>query len=193
MFDNKRKIADLQWDASIKDTEFNLLKSELGLAEKKNKELREQVCKLEHDLATMEAVSSEDVNKIVDLEAEIKKMGEERDFYKDLAYKRKLLFDELQAAIMKLDGLHQPDFHVPCEQAPKDDPVDHPGHYTHGDVECIDAIKAACAGIVGFEGYCTGNAIKYLWRWSDKGGVQDLEKAEWYIKRLVDTLSTPVV
>lgn len=66
----------------------------------------------------------------------------------------------------------------------KNDPVNHPAHYTKGGVECIDAIKSAISDLVGIEAFCTGNAIKYLYRWKDKGGKQDLEKAKWYINRL---------
>ena len=64
------------------------------------------------------------------------------------------------------------------------DMVNHPPHYTQGGIECIDAIKAATEGLDGFEGNCTGNAIKYLWRWKHKNGVEDLKKAHWYIKKL---------
>lgn len=66
------------------------------------------------------------------------------------------------------------------------DMVNHPPHYTQGGVECIDAIKAATEGLNGFEGYCTGNAIKYLWRWKHKSGVEDLKKADWYIRKLAN-------
>lgn len=66
--------------------------------------------------------------------------------------------------------------------------VDHPAHYTQGGIECIEAIKAATAGLGGFEGFCTGNAIKYLWRWKQKNGAEDLEKACWYIIRLEEEL-----
>jgi|TARA_R110000803_G_scaffold74471_2_gene138501 hypothetical protein len=34
--------------------------------------------------------------------------------------------------------------------------------------------------------FCLGNAVKYIWRADlkhDDGGVEDLKKAEWYIKR----------
>ena len=65
---------------------------------------------------------------------------------------------------------------------PQADPVNHPPHYTAGDIECIDAIRAAL-GRDGFIAYCRGNAIKYLWRCEHKGGVEDMHKAEWYINR----------
>jgi hypothetical protein len=35
-------------------------------------------------------------------------------------------------------------------------------------------------------GYCEGNAIKYLTRWKDKGGVEDLKKAQHYIQKLIE-------
>lgn len=67
----------------------------------------------------------------------------------------------------------------------EDDPVNHPSHYTQGDIECIDAIEAACTGLSGDEGYCVGQVIKYIWRWKHKNGLQDLEKAKWYLERLI--------
>lgn len=66
------------------------------------------------------------------------------------------------------------------------DPVNHPSHYTQGGVECIDALKAATMGLKGIEAVCTANAIKYLWRWKQKNGAEDLRKAVWYIHRLID-------
>ena len=63
--------------------------------------------------------------------------------------------------------------------------VNHPAHYTAGTVECIEAITAATVGLEGIEAVCTANVIKYLWRWKMKGGVTDLEKARWYLDRLI--------
>lgn len=64
--------------------------------------------------------------------------------------------------------------------------IDHPEHYNLGGIECIDAISAATSQLVGEEAFCTGNAIKYLWRWKNKNGVEDLRKAVWYINRLIE-------
>ena len=36
-------------------------------------------------------------------------------------------------------------------------------------------------------GFCEGNIIKYILRFKEKGGVQDLEKAKHYIELLIDT------
>jgi hypothetical protein len=36
-------------------------------------------------------------------------------------------------------------------------------------------------------GFCEGNIIKYILRFKEKGGVQDLEKAKHYIELLIDS------
>lgn len=69
------------------------------------------------------------------------------------------------------------------------DNVNHPAHYTQGGIECIDALKAATAGLEGIEAVCTANAIKYLWRWKRKNGVEDIDKAIWYLGRLKKELN----
>lgn len=64
------------------------------------------------------------------------------------------------------------------------DNVSHPAHYTSGDIECIDAIKASL-GEEEFKGYLRGNIQKYIWRYKFKGGSEDLEKAHWYLHMLI--------
>ena len=64
-----------------------------------------------------------------------------------------------------------------------DDMVNHPPHYNQKGIECIDAIEAATAD--GSEYYLQGNIIKYIWRYRYKNGIQDLEKAKWYLNRLI--------
>lgn len=70
------------------------------------------------------------------------------------------------------------------------DPVNHPGHYTQGGIECIDAIEAAIgvhADPVG--AFLTGQVIKYSWRWPLKSKpIEDLKKARWYLERLIKYL-----
>lgn len=66
------------------------------------------------------------------------------------------------------------------------DPVNHPSHYTQGNIECIDAIEAAL-GREGFKAFLRGQVIKYIWRARHKGcEQQDYEKAAWYLTRLVE-------
>ena len=60
----------------------------------------------------------------------------------------------------------------------------HPPHYIQGAIECIDGIEASMSA-VQFEGYLNGNLMKYVWRYGDKSKLQDLEKAEWYLRKLI--------
>lgn len=77
--------------------------------------------------------------------------------------------------------------------APNVEMVHHPAHYNKGGIECIDALRA-CLTEEEFIGFCKGNALKYLWRCGNKDApVQELKKAEWYIKRCIDTLENKVV
>ncbi len=64
------------------------------------------------------------------------------------------------------------------------DNVNHPEHYCMGKIETIEAISAAL-GNDGFKSYCAGNIIKYVWRYRYKGGKESLEKARWYLDRLI--------
>ena len=66
--------------------------------------------------------------------------------------------------------------------------VNHPQHYTQGCIECIDALKAATVGKRGIEAVCVANVIKYLWRYEEKNGIEDVRKAKWYIERLLKEL-----
>ena len=75
-----------------------------------------------------------------------------------------------------------------CNKEPNVDMVNHPSHYTQGGIECIDCIKSAIVGKVGIEAFCAGNAIKYLFRYEEKNGIEDVKKARWYIDRLIKEL-----
>ena len=61
--------------------------------------------------------------------------------------------------------------------------VHSPEHYNQGHTECIDAIEAMLSQ-EEYIGYLRGNSMKYRWRFRYKNGHEDLNKAEWYEKRL---------
>lgn len=63
------------------------------------------------------------------------------------------------------------------------DNVNRPSHYRKGKVECIDAIKSATGD--GYQFYLQGNIIKYMWRFNHKNGLEDLQKAQWYLSELI--------
>lgn len=54
-------------------------------------------------------------------------------------------------------------------------------HYRQGEIECIDAIRAALTD-EEWRGYCKGNVLKYTWREKHKGGNDTLVKAEDYLR-----------
>ena len=64
------------------------------------------------------------------------------------------------------------------------DPVNSPTHYQTGLIETIDSIKNIL-GHEKFQAYCIGNVIKYLSRYREKNGLEDLKKAETYISFII--------
>lgn len=67
------------------------------------------------------------------------------------------------------------------------DNINQPPHYTQGRFQPIDVIEDWNLG------YHEGNVLKYIRRWQDKNGIEDLKKALWYLQRFVelnDTKST---
>lgn len=61
-----------------------------------------------------------------------------------------------------------------------------PSHYKQGAIECIDAIEAATVNKKGLQAVCTANIIKYVWRCEQKNGLEDLEKAKWYLNKMIE-------
>lgn len=66
-----------------------------------------------------------------------------------------------------------------------DEVVNHPKHYTTGNIEVIDYIEDQNLG------YCLGNAVKYISRAGKKDPskeIEDLYKAAWYVNRRIKEL-----
>ncbi len=62
------------------------------------------------------------------------------------------------------------------------DMVDHPPHYTSSDAKCANCGESIeCIEITRHMSFSIGNAVKYLWRYNLKNGLEDLKKAKWYI------------
>ena len=69
------------------------------------------------------------------------------------------------------------------------DMVNHPKHYkAKNGMEVIDVIEAFTANLEGYEATHTGNVIKYICRWKEKNGLEDLKKAQWYLNRLIKNI-----
>ena len=54
-----------------------------------------------------------------------------------------------------------------------------PDHYQN-EIQAIDIIESHDLN------FSEGNVIKYVLRWRKKGGVEDLEKAKYYLERLIN-------
>ena len=73
----------------------------------------------------------------------------------------------------------------------EEDMVNHPSHYTHGGVECIDAITSALSSYEdSVDSWLVGQVIKYLWRAPLKGKYEeDIKKAQFYLNRLIEKIN----
>ena len=83
----------------------------------------------------------------------------------------------------EIESFFEPD----KEEKEETDNVNHPAHYQSSTgLEVIDAIEAFTEGLEGIDAVCTGNIIKYVSRWKKKNGVEDLQKARWYLDKLIE-------
>ena len=62
----------------------------------------------------------------------------------------------------------------------KKEMVNHPSHYNMGKYECIEVVKELVRDMKGIEPVLFFNAFKYLWRYKQKNGLQDLDKCEFF-------------
>ncbi len=67
----------------------------------------------------------------------------------------------------------------------KHDNVEHPSHYETGKYECIE-VMIEVMGVDAVKDFCVCNAFKYIYRHKRKNGVEDLEKAKWYINKYLE-------
>ena len=66
-----------------------------------------------------------------------------------------------------------------------------PDHYkSETSLECIDAMSIIFGEDLVID-FCVGNAWKYIWRWKNKGGQEDLQKANWYINKAFEKIDNP--
>ena len=73
---------------------------------------------------------------------------------------------------------------IKIPESSKHDNVNCPKHYCKGGVESIEFVKAAVSNLSGFEAVCVANIIKYMWRYKEKNGLEDVMKAAKYLEWL---------
>ena len=104
------------------------------------------------------------------------------EMWNKLQEKYKAMADEEFKYDFREDQLEYPSI-------PDPDPVNKPQHYNNGNIECIEAIQESMSA-EAYKGYLKGNTMKYLWRYDYKGKAsEDLEKAGWYLNRLIREVS----
>lgn len=60
-----------------------------------------------------------------------------------------------------------------------------PSHYQKYPLQMIDNMQNSMTPDE-FKGYLKGNIMKYISRYQDKNGVEDLKKADWYLNKLIE-------
>ena len=85
---------------------------------------------------------------------------------------------------LALEPLPKEDRAIKMPESSKPDNVNHPKHYCKGGVESIDFVRAAVSNLSGFEAVCVANIIKYMWRYKEKNGLEDVMKAGKYLEWL---------
>ena len=94
---------------------------------------------------------------------------------------------QLKALLPKqlaLEPLPKEDRAIKMPESSKPDNVNHPKHYCKGGVESIDFVRAAVSNLSGFEAVFVANIIKYMWRYKEKNGLEDVMKAAKYLEWL---------
>lgn len=70
-------------------------------------------------------------------------------------------------------------------EKPVNDNVNHPSHYETGSFECID-VMLETQGKEVVKNFCLCNAFKYIYRHNNKNGLEDIQKAKWYIDKYIE-------
>ena len=108
-------------------------------------------------------------------------------FYAKAPISAEELEKQLKALLPKklaLEPFPKEDRAIKMPESSKSDNVNRPKHYCKGGVESIDFVKAAVSNLSGFEAVCVANIIKYMWRYKEKNGLEDVMKAAKYLEWL---------
>lgn len=90
---------------------------------------------------------------------------------------------EVDSMYMFVEGNTSAGIKEPEEKEEKEDVVNRPLHYAEScSIECIDAMECMF-GTDKLISFCFMNAFKYIWRFKNKNGLEDLKKARWYLDK----------
>lgn len=71
----------------------------------------------------------------------------------------------------------------------EEDVVNHPAHYENDNYQCIDVMEDIY-GTEAVMNFCMCNAFKYIWRFQKKNGIEDIQKAQWYMNKYQELAET---
>ncbi len=63
-----------------------------------------------------------------------------------------------------------------------DDQINNPKHYNSSNIICECGRQIECIDVTRHMDFNLGNAVKYIWRYAYKGGLEDIKKARWYLE-----------
>lgn len=114
--------------------------------------------------------------------------GEDSSFTDSrLGWDGQILFETVAGELSVELRLPDPYYISAADKKESVDMVNHPTHYqSKSGLEAIQVIEAFTEKLHGIEATDTGNVIKYILRWPDKNGLEDLKKAKWYLEHLID-------
>lgn len=85
-------------------------------------------------------------------------------------------------SLLKAAGFLMEPVEAEAVEEPQNDIVNHPSHYCHGGMECIDEM-VMLFGKETVKHFCLCNAWKYRKRAMFKNGQEDMDKSDWYINK----------
>lgn len=152
----------------------------------------DRVCILDYINVDEVAMSVREKLKLIDEKQEEhsvppKNVEIKTTFYAKAPISAEELEKQLKALLPKklaLEPLPKEDRAIKMPESSKHDNVNCPKHYCKGGVESIAFVKAAVSNLSGFEAVCVANIIKYMWRYKEKNGLEDVMKAAKYLEWL---------
>ena len=154
----------------------------------------DSVCILDYISADAVAMSVREKLKRIDEKQEEpsvspKNVEVKTTFYAKAPISAEELEKQLKALLpnkLALEPLNLPkeDRAIKMPESSKHDNLNCPKHYCKGGVESIAFVKAAVSNLSGFEAVCVANIIKYMWRYKEKNGLEDVMKAAKYLEWL---------
>ena len=201
-FEKYMKIRELEEEVKQKNKEINELKQQLQKAERDKKNLTASYTFLDgvhngllkdfkqlKDKLDVERAANEAHHKFfrkyagngveIDFNYAIEEVEEVSYVIVD-----KEKYESLKNTVKELEELKTPTIENFADEEHTDN-VNHPSHYETGKYECID-VMIETQGVEAVKSFCKCNAFKYIYRANNKNGLEDIQKAIWYLNKYVE-------